>query len=160
MAFEFFVSIEGSQQGKFHGESLRKGFEGKIPCLKFFYEVALPIDVDTGLSKATRQHRPVTVEKEWGAASPQIFRALTRNELLPSVVFEFWKSDKTGAEQVYHTIKLKNATVSSLKMSADEVESERDPHGRGEIEEISFTFETIQLENVAGDTRATDTWVQ
>jgi hypothetical protein len=34
-AYEFYVSIEGVKQGRFKGESMRKGMEGKIPGIGF-----------------------------------------------------------------------------------------------------------------------------
>ena len=89
MAYEFYVSIEGTKQGKFKGESTREAHRDKIPALAFSYEVTSPRDVATGQASGRRQHGPVTFVKAWGAASPQLFQALTTNEVLKTVLFEF-----------------------------------------------------------------------
>lgn len=67
MAYEFYVSIEGSKQGKFKGESAREAHKGKIGAIGFSHEVASPRDVATGQASGKRQHMPITFVKEWGA---------------------------------------------------------------------------------------------
>lgn len=154
MAYEFYVSIDGTKQGKFKGESTREMHKDKIAAIGFSYEVASPRDVATGQASGKRQHGPVTFVKEWGAASPQIFQALTSNEVLKSVLFEFLGTNANGEEQVEDTIKLTNASVSRMRRHIDV-----QPSGGGEeraLDEVSLVFARIELESKTGKTMAVD----
>ena len=59
---------------------------------------------------------PVMITTEWGAATPQIFQALAANEVLKTVLIEFVRTGPTGVQELYHTIRLSKATVSSDHM--------------------------------------------
>jgi type VI secretion system secreted protein Hcp len=86
MAYEFYVTIKGKKQGQFKVEILRELLMFKIPALRFLYELKAPRDAATGQASGKRQHSPITMTKEWGPASPQIFQALVMNEVLESVL--------------------------------------------------------------------------
>jgi type VI secretion system secreted protein Hcp len=165
MAYEAYVTVEGTKQGKFKGESPRDAHKDKFAALGINYSLQSPRDIATGQASGKRQHSPVEVVKEWGPATPQLFQACATNEVLKSVLFEFIKTDVNGAEIVYHTIKLTNATISKISyFSAGEGgeggetakhTSEIDTH---EQERISFTFQKIEVENKIGKTSALDDW--
>lgn len=167
MAYEFYVSIEGTKQGRFKGETgaARRG-DGtaeslgadKIAGIRYLSEVKSPRDVATGQASGKRQHQPITITKEWGAASPQLFQALVQNEVLKSVFFEFVKTSSQGTEVVYHTVKLTNATVSNIKAYVDLTDTTGDPYDAHELEDVSFTFQKIEMENKEGQTVASDDW--
>jgi type VI secretion system secreted protein Hcp len=111
MAYEAYVSIKGTKQGQIKGEGTQGKRKDKwVPILSFHYSVQSPRDVATGLASGKREHKPIVITKEWGAASPQILQALTTNEVLSSVEIEFTKTDR-GHETVYQTIKLTNASI-------------------------------------------------
>ncbi len=150
MAYEFYVTIEGTKQGKLIGDSTKRAHKGKIVGLVFDYEVVSPRDASTGQATGKRQHKPVMFTKRWGAATPQLFEALVTNEVLKTVLFEFVRTDAKGVEHVYHTIKLSNATVAQIHQHAD-----ADTH---ELEHVSFTFQKIEIENKDGKTTASDDW--
>jgi type VI secretion system secreted protein Hcp len=165
MAYEFYATVEGTKQGKFKGESPREVHKEKFACLAVNYLVQSPRDIATGQASGKRQHNPVEIVKEWGAATPQLFQACVTNEVLKSVLLEFIKTDPSGQEVVYHTIKLTNATISKVQyFSAGEGgeggetakhTSEIDTH---EQERISFTFQKIEVESKTGKTAAADDW--
>lgn len=165
MAYEFYVTIEGIKQGAFKGESPREAHSNKIAGLAYRHEVKSPRDVATGLASGKRQHGPITITKEWGAASPQLFQALCTNEVLSTVLFEFIHTTRTGEEEVYHTITLEDATVSSIRFttgsgeSADSAKTSAtyDTH---ELEEVSFTYRRITIESVTGQTSSMDDWYE
>ncbi|MEI7554584.1 type VI secretion system tube protein TssD [Candidatus Chlorohelix sp.] len=154
----FYVTVEGTKQGKFKGESLQSKNANKIEGIRFSYGVTSPRDIATGQASGKRQHKPVTFTKEWGAATPQFFQAATTNEVLKSVLFEFTKSNANGEEYVYYTIKLTNATVSNINYAEDSLAKSGDPSNGLALEEISFTFQKIEIENKDGKTMATDDW--
>ncbi len=167
MAYEFYVTIEGTKQGKFKGESIRDAHKAKLSGLSYRHEIKSPRDIATGQASGKRQHGPISITKEWGASSPQIFQSLVTNEILKSVLFEFIQTTPEGAEEIYHTIKLVNATVSQVRYmtGGQTVEgsgsakhsASYDTH---ELEEVSFTYQRIEIENKNGKTAAFDDWTK
>jgi len=152
MADAFYVSIVGRKQGKFHAEGSRPG---KIEGLAFHYEVSSPHDAATGQTTGKRQHSPVTFVKQWGASSPQLVTAAVTNEVLDSVLFEFIETNANGEEVVFHTLKLTNASVASIKQDVKAVAGGKDLQ---DLEEVSFAFQSIEMENQDGKTMAADSW--
>ena len=156
MAHEFYVTVDGSKQGKLKGESPRESHRDKLPGLGFHYSVGSPRDAGSGLATGRRTHQPVWFVKEWGAATPQLFQALTTNEVLKSVLFEFVRTNDNGEEYVFHTIKLTNALVNEVEQYVEPPTTQSQE--MGPLEKISFTFQTIELENRDGKTMAVDDW--
>ena len=155
-AFQARVSIKGAKQGQLKGEAMGKGLEGWIPIYGFQYEVTSPRDLATGAASGKRQHRPITIVKEWGAATPQIFNALVSNEVLPVVVFQFLRTNANGEVFVFQTVTLTNATISSLKQYSGGLPGA--PSDLRLLEDVSFTFQKIEIENKTGNTTAMDDW--
>ncbi len=165
MAYEFYVTINGTKQGAFKGESVRNAHSAKIAGLSYQHAIKSPRDVSTGQASGKRQHGAITITKEWGASSPQLFQALCYNEVLKDVLFEFFHTTPEGAEEVYHTVKIVNATVSAIEYTTGTGESagsskttaDFDTH---ELEKISFTYQRIEMESIKGQTSAQDDWTQ
>ncbi len=151
--FEFYVLIEGPKQGPFANESVRKGHANRVVGLNFDYLVKTPRDPTTGVATGKRQHGPVVITKEWGAASPQLFQALVSNELLKAVVVEFYQvNQSTGAEELAMLVTLTNATVSEIHQRSPSAAN----LGRRQLEDVSFTFGAIEIQHLPGKTMATD----
>lgn len=157
MAYEFYVTIKGTKQPNFKGESNRKIGEGKIAGLGLQHEIKSPRDLATGQASGKRQHAPITITKEWGAATPQIMQALCTNEVLKSVLFEFVRTNPEGVEEVHYTITLANATISNVKQYVGDTRHDNasDTH---ELEDVSFTYERIEWDNKWDKTTAFDSW--
>jgi type VI secretion system secreted protein Hcp len=165
MAYEFYVTIEGTKQGKFKGESIRDVHKEKLSGLSFNHEIKSPRDIATGQASGKRQHGPITFTKEWGASSPQLFQALVTNEVLKSALFEFVHTTAVGDEEVYHTIKLVNATVSNIRYVTGKGESAGSAktvstYDTHELEEVSLTYQRIEMESKKGKTMAFDDWTK
>ena len=160
MAYEFYMTAEGTKQGKFKGESTRAAHKDKSPCIQFQYGVKSPRDVATGLASGKRQHEPFVVTKEISAASPQFFQACTTNEVLKTVLFEFVQTTKEGKEEVYYTVKLTNATVAFVKQYQATSAKHGDATDVHALEDIGFTFNKIDMENKIAKTAASDDWTQ
>ncbi|MBC8123415.1 MAG: type VI secretion system tube protein Hcp [Gemmatimonadaceae bacterium] len=151
--FEFYVSIEGTKQGLFANESIRSNHMPRVVGLNFDYLVKTPLDPATGAVSGKRRHGPVVMTKEWGAASPQLFQALVSNELLKSVVFEFYQTNQQGEEEVATLVKLTNAAVVEIHQHSPPV-----GNNRRQLEDVSFTFGAIEIQHLPGKTIATDSW--
>jgi type VI secretion system secreted protein Hcp len=158
--FEYYVLIEGTKQGMFANESARNNHASRVVGLNFDYLVTVPRDPATGISRGKRLHGPVVMTKEWGAASPQLFQALVSNELLKSVVFEFYQNSSQGEEELATTIKLTNATVTDIHQyspsATNATGGKLSGANRRQLEDVSFTFGSIEIQHVPGKTMATD----
>ena len=138
----FSLTIDGTKQGMFPG-----GKGGAIAGYQFGYAVNAPRDAATGQLTGRRLHAPVVVTKLVGTASPQILQALISNEVLRSVVV-----DLPGAEGgIGYTIKLTNAAISEIKQHSALVD------GRfALLEDVSFTFQAIEVQDPGTKTIAMD----
>jgi type VI secretion system secreted protein Hcp len=157
MATKFFATVTGAKQGAFKGETTQKGREGKIQGVAFTYGVLSPRDLTSGLPTGKRQHQPIVFTKEWGVSSPQFYTAIYTNENLPTVLFEFFVTNPAGVEVLNHTIKLTNASISAIRQTLPDNQpvGSHDPR---ELQEISFTFQKIDIVSIDGGTEAVDDW--
>ncbi len=154
MAYEFYVTIEGTKQGRLAGESTRSVHKGKLAGIGFSYEITSPRDAASGQASGKRQHGAVTFTKEWGPASPQLFQALVTNEVIKRALFEFVRANDVGVEYVFHTMELTDASVTGIhQYIAAQDDEELD---NAELEDIALTFRSIEIANLDGKTTASD----
>jgi type VI secretion system secreted protein Hcp len=152
----FFVDIKGAKQGQFKAEGVVSGVhKGSIEGIRFSSTVNSPRDLATGLPSGKRQYSPITFTKLWGPSSPEMIQACATNELL-TVTFEFVKADRYGKEMVYQTIRLTGATISSVRRYID-VSMANEPPDPRELEDVSFTFQKIDITDANG-AAASDDW--
>ena len=135
----FSMTAVGQKQGPFPGT---KG--AGIGGLRLSYLLKSPRDAATGLPTGKRLHTPVVFTKVVGTASPQIFQALASNEILTSVVVT-----APGG----YTIKLTNANVSEVKQYTEVVNG-----ATTVLEDVSFTFQKIEVRDPATGAVAADDW--
>jgi type VI secretion system secreted protein Hcp len=158
MAYEFYITVEGTKTGKFKGESERSEHKSKLPALSFESSVASPRDASTGRSSGKRVHEPIVFRKEVGASTPQFANSLVKNEVLKSVLFEFVHTNKDGKEEIVFTIKLSDATVTSQKLILPDVADVNGGRGKNLTEEIQLSFKKIEWEHKVGKTMTIDDW--
>lgn len=75
-----FVTIDGQVQGKFKSDGGPQ-FRDRIPVLRYQYDVVAPRDPSSGQATGKRQHKGVSITKEWSVASTQIFQASSRTRI-------------------------------------------------------------------------------
>jgi type VI secretion system secreted protein Hcp len=157
MAHEGYLSLTGTKQGKLKGESPLTGWQEKIQFISFNYEIKSPRDVATGQASGKRQHSAITITKEWGAASPQLFQAIVKDEIFTEVLFEFVKTNPNGEKSVYYTIKLIGGSISDYKayVGTAKLGESSDTY---DLEDVSFTFEKIELVVKDEKTAGSDSW--
>lgn len=157
MANVYYLSVKAARQGQLKGETGRN--RTRIPILGFSYGVQSPRDATSGQAAGKRQHKSVTVFKEWGVISPQLFEALVNNENLPSVIIDEVRTSARGIEEVYMEIRLTNATLVEIEINPERPDDSPLWTGR-EIEQVSFVFEKIEIENKVSKVVAMDDWQQ
>lgn len=141
------LMIEGAKQGKFKAESNRSKFEGKSELIGFLQEIVSPRDPASGAATGKTSYQPVTLLKQSGASSPQIFQAMITNELLKKVNIDFYKTDQTGQEVNYYSITLENVSVSGYKQFIGPLDNEKfNPANNILFDEIKLVFQKITVE--------------
>lgn len=143
-AGEFTVQIDGKSQGRFKGESTADATKDRMIGFEYTHTLGQPLD-SGGQPSGKSRHLPITFTKEWGAASPQIFQAAASGEVLKTVVFEFYQQGANGALESFYTVKLTNAVICNVR--------QRMVAGR-DLEDVSLTFQKIEVEHKASKTRA------
>jgi type VI secretion system secreted protein Hcp len=160
MSVKVFVTVTGADKKLFKGESLQKGFENKIPVVGLDFGFLVPHDPASGQASGKRQHQPIVFTKEWGASSSRFYAAAYANEVLPSVIFEIYKTSPSGVQQVDHTIKLTDATLSEVSDSLFLGQPGGPPVDSRDLQQITFIFKKIEIDSVAttveGDTIVAD----
>lgn len=147
---KIFVAAKGKKQGALKGESTRPGTEHQFAALSLDYELRSPRDLATGQASGQRQHSPVSIVKEWGAASPQLFQALVGNEVLETVEIDCYGVLASGESAIVHKLKLANASVTSIRQIGG------GDAGARELETIAFAFEKLEHLSPAGVVLASD----
>jgi type VI secretion system secreted protein Hcp len=104
-----------------------------------------------GRAAMRRVNEPVVIVHNLDESSPFFVKAAASGETLTSVVFEFKRPVGTGTE-VYQTVKLTNATISSVR--------EINGNGGRPMQEVSFTFQKIEYSNKDGAAAAPTSWSQ
>jgi len=154
------MTIEGTKQGKFKGESKRKG--GEIDVVSVVHEAS---PQEKGRNK--HQHSPVIVQKEVDASSPQLEEAFKTGETLKQVVFlnigsqgggacagklktterieSQGRGSGAGKQKIPEQVELKNVRITGLRKL-------------GKLEEITFAFEEIHVTWIDGGKTDADDW--
>jgi type VI secretion system Hcp family effector len=96
-----------------------------------------------------RTNDPVVIVKPVDETSSFFVKAAASGETLTSVVFEFKRKVGTDTE-VYQTVRLTNATISSVR--------EINGNGGSQMQEVSFTFQKIEYSNKDGAAAAPTSW--
>ena len=144
-----YVTIEGEKQGKFKGSANVKGREEAIEISNYKLSVTAPRDVSSGQSSGKRQYQAISFKKPVDAASPQFMQALTTNETLKEVKFQFFGQGENGQERVYQTVTLTDAHLKSWTQDFDSGD---------DLEIVEVVFDKIVLDSNTGQTSTQDTW--
>lgn len=160
MSFQCYIAIKGKQQQQFKSETKKTGRSDKyMEFIGFKMGSSVAVDANSGAPTGFRQHQPLVVTKERGAASPQILQAHWRNELLPEVIIEIVGRSEDGAKEiVQERITLTDAVIVAVDRYSHAsakaaIESDVDY-----LEEVSFRFRSIMVENPAAGTSTSDDW--
>jgi type VI secretion system secreted protein Hcp len=121
--------------------STKHGAFGTIVLTGLTHEISSPRDPASGLPTGKRQHKPITITKEFDRTTPLLLSALVTNETLTSVLIGL---ERNG--QQFATIKLTNASASNYVT-------------HGLTEKWSFTYQKIEWDWLGnGGVSAEDDW--
>jgi type VI secretion system Hcp family effector len=143
-----FVKITGAKTGDIEGDVQVKGREGQIQAEKFSMGAKAPTRVDTNEPTGSRQYRELEFHKAWDGASPLLMQALTSNEQLDEVRFEFVHPVAGGGDRVFQVIKLSGARLTAVEQVIDE--------DGNDVEIVRIRFASIVVENTERKTVTED----
>jgi type VI secretion system secreted protein Hcp len=147
-----------SSKGVINGGVQGRGHENMMAVISATHEIISPRDAASGLPTGKRMHKPLVVTKELDKASPLLYNALTHNESLPEVELQFYRASPTGQEMLFYTVKLTNATISSIRFVQPNT-LQTDTRQLPEYEEVSFTYQKIEWTFTQGNITAADDWL-
>lgn len=138
-----------------------EGNEGKIECIGFRYSVAVPHDAASGRASGKRQHSPFVIIKNIDYSTPQLLQSAYNNEVLKSVLIEFVKKSADGKMSTFYKVTLTNASISLISQFGGTAQGDSgfNPNSTGgHYEEVSLTFQNIQIDHLVGNTSVVDGW--
>jgi len=139
------------------GDGTRKGFENYTEINGYNHEVSSPFDPQTGLPTGKRQHRPFKIIKELSRSSIDFHNVWVRGQTLKGGELKLYRLGSTGVEVNYYTYRFTGIRIVSIR---DWMANNNDsavanlPH----MQEISFTYDTIEWDFPSGGVTATDSW--
>lgn len=151
MIWQLIATVEG-QRGRLRGE-LGDPAQGRMAVRAFASGIRALRDAAQGAGGGRRQHQPLTIVKDVGAATPQLAQAACTGEALRSVLFEFVRFAEGAREEVLFTVRLHDATVSGHRLVLPDGEG-----GRPFAEELDLTWRRIEWEHRLAKTMAADEW--
>lgn len=148
---------------------VKEAGETRLRCQAYSYDVKSPRDAASGQATGKRQHKPITITKEWGASSPQLMKAMATGEVIPRVLLEFPRNatnpDSERAMEVFMTIELTNVVVVGLTQVTGDASRRADcPSGDcvspRELEEIQLVCQKATFTSAEDKTTAVDDWTR
>jgi len=123
-------------------------------------EASMIMDITTK-NVGTKKGGTITITREVDAASPKLYDAYNSKEALPKVIFKVYKP---GDPTKYKIVTLEGAIITKVVKGVKQPTSAKPnpnthkENDTSEMENVSFTFTAIMVENLGGSTSASDDW--
>jgi type VI secretion system secreted protein Hcp len=153
-----YVTIQSTKMGQIKGSANGMGKQNAIECIGFNYAVQSPVDQASGMPSGKRQHLPIVIVKHIDIASPLLFQSAFTNDLLKTVTIELVKRGLDGRIVIFETITLTNASVSKVSQYGGTASPEKLLPNSNPLEEVTFTFQKIEITNNEAKTTTMDNW--
>lgn len=133
--------------------------EGSVEIVAFQHEVRIPTDGNTGKLTGTRVHTPLILTKEFDAASPYLYKAVTNGQTLRQLEIKWYQIDDAGKEQEYFNMKLENVKVVSVRPIMHNIK-EPSKEKYNHLEEVEMRYEKITWAYLDGNIVHSDSWLE
>jgi type VI secretion system Hcp family effector len=147
LSFETQVKSQGPVTG---AKSAKFGNSRVLTVQQGFREIT-----PSNASRDIRRGAPLRITAEFEFSSSQFFGS--HGDVLSELHLKFAKVDANGKTQPYLAITLTNALVKFRRIASSNT-NHAESHDTYELTEYEFTFQKIEIENLAGSTSATDDW--
>src|SRR5579871_3534328 len=103
MAIPAYMWLKDDGGANIKGSSTVQGHEGSVEVIGFNHGLSLPVDSQSGRITGSRIHSPMTIEKEFDAVSPYLYKAVAKGQTLQSALLKWYRINDAGQEDVYFT---------------------------------------------------------
>jgi len=131
--------------------------EGSIELLSFGHGLHLPTDGLTGKITSSRQHSPLSFQKEFDSSSPYLYRAVATGQTLRSAEIKWYQINDAGQEVEYFNMRLEKVTVVSCcphMLDVKNPATEKHNH----LESVSLRYGRITWKYCDGNIQYSDDW--
>lgn len=157
MAIPAYLWLKDDGGTDIKGSSTVFGREGSIEVIGFSHGLNLPVGGNDGKITGTRVHSPMTLEKEFDASSPYLYKAVAKGQTLKSAELRWYRIDNSGREQVYFKMQLENIKVTGISPGMPNTKI----NGLSEVNHmgsVSLMYERITWHYTDGNIKFTDAW--
>jgi len=161
-----YCSIEGESQGlitsgAFTSDSVgnvyQEGHEDQILVEAFDHTVTVPTDPQSGQPTGQRVHKPMVITKVFDKASPLLYEALTRGEMMTKIEIKWFRTSQDGRQEHYFTTLLEDAIVTNINARMPNCQDPGQAHFT-HLEDISFSYRKITWTHEVSGTEGSDDW--
>jgi type VI secretion system secreted protein Hcp len=134
-----------------------QGREGSIEVVGFSHGLNLPVDSNTGKITGARSHSPMSIEKEFDAASPYLYKAVAKGQTLKSAELKWYRINQAGQEEVYFIMLIEGVKVTGVNPGMPNTKIA----GMSQVnhmEAVSLMYERITWHYTDGNVKFTDAW--
>jgi len=140
-----------------NGSSTVLGREESIEIISFGHGVNLPVDPANGKITGARAHSPVSIEKEFDAATPYLYRAVAKGQTLQSAEIKWYRINDAGKEEVYFVMLLEGVKVCGINPGMTNTRL-APASALNHVEAVSMMYERITWHYLDGNIKYTDSW--
>lgn len=159
MAIPSYLWLKDDGGADIRGSVDVKDREGSIEVTGFAHNLRLPTDPFTGKITSTRQHSPLTFQKEFDSSSPYLMKAVATGQTLKSAEFKWYKINDAGQEAEYYNMLLENVRVVSVTpLMHDIKDPSKEKHNH--LEMVELRYDKITWKYCDGNLQFADSWAE
>jgi type VI secretion system secreted protein Hcp len=141
------------------GSSTVTGREGSIEIISFSHGVNLPVDGLTGKITGSRIHSAIAFEKEFDAASPYLYKAVSKGQTLKSAEIKWYRINDAGKEEVYFIMLMEGVKIAGMNPGMANTKLAL-ASALNHVESVSMMYEGITWHYTDGNIKYSDAWTE
>jgi type VI secretion system secreted protein Hcp len=131
--------------------------EGSIEVIGFGHGINLPVDNKTGDISGSRTHSPMSLEKEFDASSPYLYKAVSKGQTLQSAELKWYRINDAGQEEVYFIMLMEGVKVVGVNPGMANTRL-AGMSALNHVESVSLLYDRITWHYTDGNIKFTDSW--
>jgi type VI secretion system secreted protein Hcp len=132
---------------------------GSIEIISFSHGVNLPVDNAAGKITGPRTHSPLLLEKEFDAATPYLFKAVSKGQTLQSAEIKWYRINDAGKEEVYFVMLLEGVKICGVNPGMVNTKLAQ-ASALNHVESVSMMYDRITWHYLDGNIKYTDSWAE
>jgi type VI secretion system secreted protein Hcp len=116
------MTVTSQQQGNIPGSCTTQGKEDTIIVVGLGHEVTVTDPWGGGGATPAAETGLYYVTKYIDKSSPKLYRALCEGDRLTTVELKFYRTDPTGQEEHYYTLRLQDSMIASIRTAFPNIE--------------------------------------